>query len=193
MCPLQRVARSSKSVCRGKKNVGFTLIEILVVVIIVAILMGVVVNAFGGAEREQALRGFVERTALRIEAARDKASQSNREWGLYLDEEGVAFAQFDEISSDWIEQGIKPFARESFEHELRYTVKVEDFALPIFTAEDDLGNSDEKNKLPNIVLFSSGETTPFEIVIEAVDWETDEWYLSSDGFSRTEASRTAPQ
>ena len=37
-----------------------------------AILMGVVVNAFGGAEREQALQGYLERIALRIEMARPK-------------------------------------------------------------------------------------------------------------------------
>jgi len=189
----QWIQDQSRSVGKESRMRGFTLIEILVVVIIVAILMGVVVNAFGGAEREQSLRGFVERTALRIEAARDRATQSNREWGLYLDEEGVAFAQFDELSNEWIEQASKPFARESFEHELRYSVKVEEFALPILTADDELGGSADEKKLPNVVLFSSGETTPFEIVVEAVDWETDEWYLSSDGFSRTQASRTQPQ
>ena len=98
---------------------GFTLIEILVVVLVVSIIMGVVVASFTGVDREQSLRGYSERLALKIEFARDKALQANREWGVYIDEDGVRFAEYDEINGEWIQRADKPFTDDGFDSELR--------------------------------------------------------------------------
>ncbi len=162
---------------------GFTLIEILVVVLVVSILMGVVASSFSGSDREQTLRGYSERLALRIEFARDKALQSNREWGVFLDEEGVRFAEFDEINALWSPRSGKPFNADPYDHNVEFSVSVEDLPGTLQAPED----PDED--IPDIVLFSSGETTPFEITISPVEWETRPWLLTSDGFTRTAASR----
>ncbi len=163
-------------------NLGFTLIEILVVVLVVSILMGVVVASFGGTDREQTFRGYAERLALRIEMARDRALQSNREWGLYLGDERVYFAEFDEINGDWVERADKPFRPDEFDSRVEFDVEVEEF-------DDLLNESSEQDDLPTIVLFSSGETTPFTITLEAKEWETWPWVLESDGFTRTSINR----
>ena len=42
--------------------------------------------------------------------------------------------------------------------------------------------------LPQIVVFSSGEVTPFTIYLEP-DWDTLRWFVSSDGISRVAAER----
>jgi len=162
---------------------GFTLIEILVVVIVVSVLMGVVVNSFTGVDREQTLRGYSERLALRIEIARDRALQANREWGLYIDDDGVRFAEFDETNGEWVERTSKPFAGESYDREVRFGIEVEELEGALREPE-----GEDKN-LPDIVLFSSGETTPFEISIDPMQWETTPWLLSSDGFTRTGVAR----
>ena len=162
---------------------GFTLIEILVVVLVVSILMGVVVNSFTGADREQTLRGYSERLALKIELARDKALQANREWGVYIDRDGVRFAEFDETNGEWIMRGEKPFSADNYDAQVAFEVEVEALAGQLTDTEDD------DKELPTIVLFSSGETTPFEISIEPQDWETRPWLLASDGFTRTSVSR----
>jgi general secretion pathway protein H len=163
---------------------GFTLIEILVVVLVVSILMGVVVSSFTGVDREQTFRGYAERLALRIEIARDKAMQANREWGVYLDREGVRFAEFDEINGEWVPRSEKPFMPDSFDTEVEFRVEVEE----IPGALDQQADADDED-LPSIVLFSSGETTPFEITIAPVEWEAAPWLLASDGFTRTTVSR----
>ena len=166
---------------------GFTLIEILVVVLIISILMGVVVNSFTGVDREQTFLGYAERLALRIEMARDKALQSNREWGVYIDDRrGVRFAEFDEINGEWIEHGDKPFNPDSYDKQVRFSVEVEEYAGALGAADEDA----EDKALPTIVLFSSGETTPFEITIEPIDWQTLPWRLTSDGFTRTNVARS---
>ncbi|XOV81759.1 MAG: type II secretion system minor pseudopilin GspH [bacterium] len=163
---------------------GFTLIEILVVVLVVSILMGVVASSFTGSDREQTLRGYSERLALRIEFARDKALQSNREWGVFIDEEGIRFAEFDEVNAIWNPRSDKPFNADPFDRNVEFRLTVEDLPGTLQAPED----PDED--IPQIVLFSSGETTPFEITIVPVEWETRPWLLASDGFTRTSATRS---
>ena len=74
---------------------GFTLLELLVVITLVAILTGTVVLGFAGADTQQEIRGFAQRFAYRIELARQQALQRNREWGVYVEEQGYRFAEFD--------------------------------------------------------------------------------------------------
>ena len=147
--------------------------------------MGVVVGSFTGADREQALRGYAERFALKIELARDKALQTNREWGVYIDDEGVRFAEFDEINAEWLERPERPFHTEELTASLDISVEAEKFT----GAQNNRGINSNEKKPPQLVLFSSGETTPFKIEIEPRDWETLPWLLESDGFTRTEISR----
>ena len=168
---------------RTRKTAGFTLIEILVVVLVVSILMGVVVGSFTGVDQEQSFRGYAERLALRIEMARDKALQANREWGVYLDRDGVRFAEFDEINGEWVARADKPFNGERYDTSVEFQVKVEALDGTLPTGED------EDNPIPDIVLFSSGEVTPFEIIISPLEWQTRAWLLRSDGFTRTTLER----
>ena len=46
----------------------------------------------------------------------------------------------------------------------------------------------EGQSIPQIVIFSSGEQTPFEIVL-APEWQTRTWRIESDGVSTTAIER----
>ena len=162
---------------------GFTLIEVLVVVVIITILMSVIVAGFVGADKEQSFRGFAERMALRVEMARDRAIQTNHEWGVFVEPEGIRFAEFDPVTGEWLERVERPFRIEQTDDDFRYSVKVE-----AYPGQDDLATNDDED-LPAIVLFSSGEITPFTLSIEPYTWQTTPWLISSDGFSRTAAQR----
>ena len=162
---------------------GFTLIEVLVVVVIIAVLMGVIVAGFVGADKEQSFRGFAERMALRVEMARDRAIQTNHEWGVFVEPESIRFAEFDPVTGEWLDRVERPFKIEQTDDDFRYTVKVESYP-----GQDALATSNDDD-LPSIVLFSSGEVTPFTLSIEPYAWQTNAWVLSSDGFSRTSTER----
>ncbi len=164
------------------KHQGFTLIEVLVVVVILAIAMSVVVAGFTGADQEQSFKGFVERMALRIEMARDRAVQTNNEWGIYVAPEAVSFAEFDQLSGEWLVRSQRPFRVEPTDDDFQYRVNVEAFPGQTETTDRD-------DEIPEIILFSSGETTPFRLSIKPEAWVTPAWILTSDGFSRTEANR----
>ncbi len=164
--------------------------------VVVAILMGVVVAGFSGVDREQTLTGYAQRLAQRIELARDKAIQGNREWGLYVESDGIQFAEFDEVNGHWVPKLARPFGQEAISRELQFEVTIEDGLLPgtsqaqeqFFVSEQD-NSSQEEERMPHVILFSSGETTPFRIEIEPRTGLGSGWVLISDGFTRTSVER----
>lgn len=162
---------------------GFTLIEVLVVVVVISILMSVIVAGFVGADKEQSFRGFAERMALRVEMARDRAIQTNHEWGVFVEPESIRFAEFDPVTGEWLDRVERPFRIEQTDDDFRYTVKVE-----AYPGQDALATEDDED-LPAIVLFSSGEVTPFTLTIEPYAWQTRPWLISSDGFTRATTER----
>ncbi|NJN51898.1 MAG: type II secretion system minor pseudopilin GspH [Gammaproteobacteria bacterium] len=158
---------------------GFTLVEVLVVMMIVAVLAAAVSLGFVGADREQNLRTEAERLAALIELARVQAISRNEEWGLTLNREGYSFLVHDPDRNRWQPDTSSTFRARKVQ-DLSLTAKVE--ALPI--PEDD-----DSNERPAILMLSSGEQTPFEIELTPA-WQARSWIVKSDGLSRTEALRT---
>lgn len=159
---------------------GFTLLELLVVVVIVGVLAGGVVLRFVGADREYQLKTEAERLALVLELARDTAVARNEEWGLYVDGREYTFAVFDAAEAAWLEQKESPFKARS--------LATASLAVRIDTKELPKTSAAMGKKPPVVVLFSSGEQTPFEIELHP-DWDTRPWIVHSDGLSRTLAER----
>lgn len=162
-----------------KRNaLGFTLIEVLVVISIFAILTGMVMLGFTGADAEQRLKSEAQQIAKRIELARQYAVQRNSEWGVYIEPDTYQFAEYNRSLDEWIPMEERPFSPEPNKDPRRLRLKAEGTELP---------NAKQKN-LPGIIAFSSGEITPFSIFIEP-EWESAPWIVSSDGLSRVEVTR----
>lgn len=158
---------------------GFTLLEILVVIVIVGILTGTVIFSFTGADAEQRLRGAAHQLAGRVELARQHALQRNREWGIYVERTAYRFAEFNPETREWVVRSGRPFADTSMPQAIELRLRTEGVGeLPFADGED----------LPQIVVFSSGEITPFTIYLEP-DWDTDTWLVTSDGIANASAAR----
>ena len=159
---------------------GFTLIELLVVVAIVAVLAGLVGTSFVGSGHHPAMEGFAYRMAQRMELARDRALQRNREWGLYINGGEYQFAEFNELTQTWEPYTQRPFHTESYAMNVQMTAQVDEYQGRVDADED---------TLPEIVLFSSGEVTPFELTMRHIAQPSLVWVLESDGFTRIKAQR----
>ena len=159
---------------------GFTLIEMLVVVVIIGILAGTIVFNFVGADREQNLRTEAERLALLIEMARSEAVQRNEECGVSIGPAEYRFLVFDAKRGAWIEQQNRPFQPRTVA-DMAFVVRVDAMTTPAAKSAKDA---------PLIIMSSSGEQTPFEVEITPT-WQSIPWRVVSDGLSRTSAQRRA--
>ena len=158
---------------------GFSLLEILVVLTVLAILTGTVMLSFTGADAEQALKGSAERMAMRIELARAHSLTRNREWGIYVEDDTYWISEFDPEQRTWVEQTGRPFDDDDLPDLVGLSLDLEEYDTLPFEEEDEL---------PQILIFSSGEITPFTILLEP-EWQAAPWRVTSDGLAQVSAAR----
>ena len=138
---------------------GFTLIEILVVVVIMAVLAVAVTLAVGGGS-ERRLQQEAKRFEALVGMASEQAQLSGREIGILLKPDGYAFEVLD--GDAWLPApaGGELRAR-SWVHGLRTELTRDDRPVALDTGADDV--------VPQLVCFSSGELTAFTLTLALGD------------------------
>ena len=166
---------------RRANHSGFTLIEILVVLIIVGLLASLAVFNMAGSSQQRELEANVRELYLLMQTASEQAVLNNLELGLLLEDDGYRFVAFQDESGEWKPSGERMFSKRTLPEWLTLTEYVESDAPRLATAEDKLR--------PNVVFFSSGETTPFEIEFTRGRNTESMHVLASDGVSELEWRR----
>ncbi len=142
---------------------GFTLVEILVVILIVSIMSGIVIASLPGFTRGADFETETRRVKALLELIREEALMQSTEYGFKLDTDGAgrlngySFHVYDELNQAWVQFEEPPFrARELDEGiEARLDIEGEPFSLD---EEDD-------EATPSVMILSSGELTPFSLSI----------------------------
>ncbi|WP_320158971.1 type II secretion system minor pseudopilin GspH [Marinobacter litoralis] len=163
---------------RRAAHSGFTLIEILVVLIIVGLLASLAVFSMGGSSQQRELESHVRELYLLMQTASEQAVLNNLELGLLLEEDGYQFVAFQDESGEWKPSGERLFHQRTLPEWLSLTQFVESDAPRLSSSEDKLR--------PTIVFFSSGESTPFEIEFTLASDSDLVHILASDGVSPLE-------
>jgi general secretion pathway protein H len=141
---------------------GFTLVEILVVVVIIAILSAgflLSVNLAGGSDPE--LKKESERLFDLLTYAREQSELQTREYGVILQDDSYEFVAYDVHRGEW---------RSIFEDDALRLRKLPyglDLKLMIETRPVVLKKpADAKDKTPQVMIFSSGDMTQFQLTLE---------------------------
>lgn len=156
---------------------GFTLIEVLVTVVILAVLASVLVLAVGAGDEEQWLRREAERLQARIDYACERAELTGRELGLHLRRGGYAFST--PYGEDWrFIDDDKALQRATLPK-----------AITLAAGDHELTESFAEK--PQFLCLASGEATPAQIELaagaRATRWRID---IALDGSTRLQ--RRAP-
>lgn len=149
---------------------GFTLLELLVVMVIMGIVLSFGMLAVGDGGRAAQIEQAAQRLQALIELGSDEAILQSRELGLYVTLDEYQFFSYE--AEGW----------QSYEDDLfraRKLPEAVEFELFMEDLEVSLESAEEKPK-PQIILSSSGERSPFELFV--IPEEEDPRYkLSSQG------------
>lgn len=149
---------------------GFTLIEILVVVIIVATISSVALLSLGLVADDRELDRERKRLATLLDVAQEEAALQGREFGVELLQEGYRFVEFDPFEGRWTAVvGDDLFRLRQLPEGMEFELYVDDrrVILPMKATALEGKKDDERDSptdySPHLYLSSSGSGTPFEI------------------------------
>lgn len=150
------------------------MIEILVVLIVVGLLAALAVANLGGSTQQRELENTAGELYLLMQTASEQAVLNNQELGVALEDDSYRFLVFDDQDAEWVAQGERLFQPRQIPDWLVIS-SIIDSNLPTLA-----GN--ERALRPDIVFFSSGEVTPFELELTPAGAPDTRHRIQSEGF-----------
>ena len=145
---------------RSRLLSGFTLVEILVVIVILAVVAGAVSLALAGASGERTLAREAERAEALITYACEQAELGGRTIGISLSKSGYRFSRTEQ--EVWV-----PYK----DGELRARHWPAPMSADLRRDETPIPLGDEFPDKPQALCYSSGEVTPFRLELAWADVE----------------------
>jgi general secretion pathway protein H len=158
---------------------GFTLIELLVVVVVISIIVSIGLLSLGVLGDDRQLRREAFRLGSLLEVAQDEAVMQGREFGLEVMLTSYRFVEFDPYQQRWAELPTEDiFRARELPEGVEFDLLLENKSILLDIDAQDLSDPDAEQNAnsrnvfaPHILIFSSGDSTPFELRI--VDREQD--------------------
>ncbi len=151
------------------RNGGFTLIEILVVIVIIGIVMSVAILSITLAGGDNQLRDEAQRIVSLVEVAKDESLLQGREFGLEFMQDAYRFVEFDPLARQWSEIiGDDTLRLRQLPEQLELELYIEDRRVALKTDPARMSSGDEERPgieryAPHVLIYSSGDMSPFEV------------------------------
>ena len=164
---------------------GFTLIEVMLVIVLIGIMVSAVQFSFSSSKPEQLLQQNSARFAGIFDVAAEYGMLNNIELGLYIDENTYQFLGYDGVT--WSPIADKPiFETYTLPEGVELSLQLDDLPIEdvllfdpaLLNNEDDEslfeGEEEEKKIIPQVYILSGGDITPFSLTFELADFAFDQ-------------------
>jgi len=145
---------------------GFTLIELMVVVVIIGVVIAATLLSLGATGRDSQLEQERDRLAALIDYVRERAGLQTVEYGLRCEVGDYRFTMYDSRTAKWVEDPLDETLRaRTLPPGLEMQLSVEDRPI-VLQARKDAARSDAPQDLtPQVMLYSSGDLTSFKLTL----------------------------
>lgn len=166
---------------------GFTLVEILVVLVIISIVTAIGVLSLGALGRNPEAKNTAQKLAAISSLVAQQAVMRGQQYGLRVSAHSYEFMSYD--GSKWSPVTDDELLRaRQLDSGVTLALELQGAAirLPVATtnsssalSDDDPDATDQAEVRPQILLLSSGEITPFRITVSGVD-QKNSWLVTGD-------------
>jgi general secretion pathway protein H len=152
-----------------RRSAGFTLLELMVVLVIIGIIFTFAMLSLGGDDLGELMEQEINRMTTLLELASDEAVLRGEELAVLFSEDGYEFLVLHE--GRWqatAEDGLLKAYSLPADIELRLEIEGEPPILTAAAAADEevVEEEDEEEDLqPQVFILSSGEMTPFTVIL----------------------------
>ena len=153
----------------SRRVAGFTLLEVLVVVVIIGVISTAFLLSMNVAREDQAHKEAQRFTAL-LRLAGQEAMLRSRELAVEFVPRGYRFLVYQDQAWQALEDNI--LRPRELDEGLFLDVQLDGGAI-------DLVDTDADEQAPRILLFSTGEMTPFEVIIRPEQGDS-EYHITGD-------------
>jgi general secretion pathway protein H len=162
-----------------RRAAGFSLIELLVVIVILAIMASMVLISMGTLRSEDATETEARRLVALLELVAEEALIQGRDYGVEFFADGYRFLSWDPDTRLWsVVDDEALLRRRELPPELSVALAIDGREV-VVEAEDLRRNRPQDELVPQVAVFSSGELTPFELFL-VTDFVADAWVLRGE-------------
>lgn len=163
---------------------GFTLIEVMLVIVLIGVMVSAVQFTFSGNKPEQLLEQNSARFAGIFDVAAEYGLLNNVELGLFIEENSYQFLGYDGVS--WSPIADNPlFEVYTLPEGIEITLQLDDlpieapqlFDSSVLINEDEdesfTDDAEKKKTIPQVYMLSGGDITPFSLTFSLADFAFD--------------------